>query len=394
MKLSDLNRLFFPDIQPIQSWVMRSLVRQELRYKPDEDALVDVFHDNSAYERIIQEVKERFPERVAEEQKRYNLFIEKINCDHKNASFDDFLFSFAVNGFRSDEYFLFDLPNLTLEERNNYISDRDKSIISKGLNNVVDRGDLANKHLAYRKASPLYQRDAVVLGHRGQEDIFEAFIRKHHAGVAKVSLEKEGAGISLIREEDIGEYKDYYRKHIYGKQVLMEELIDQSKDMCKFNPSTVNTVRVMAFSTRDGCTIPYSFLKMGRAGSFVDNAAAGGVFADVDTLTGEVVSSGADELGNRYLTHPDHGYLIEGNMLPDWHEALSLVNCAMSLFSTMTYVGWDLAHSVNGWVIVEGNTTGVFLPTQVARHEGIKHGIKDIISNCPSPNAAFVLERL
>ena len=120
------------------------------------------------------------------------------------------------------------------------------------------------------------------------------------------------------------------------------------------------------------------FFRCGKGDSIVDNAGHGGIFAAVDEETGVIKTEGIDEKGNVYLKHPDSGTLFPGYQLPEWKSAISLVQECMHI-TRMKYVGWDLAHTKNGWVVVEGNHTGQFVG-QMPLHKGAQKEIGKIVS--------------
>ena len=68
--------------------------------------------------------------------------------------------------------------------------------------------------------------------------------------------------------------------------------------------------------------ILWPWMKVGRAGSFVDNSGSGGMGVAIDIETGKLNSSGKDENGNVFDKHPDTGLIFKGYELPDWESAL------------------------------------------------------------------------
>ena len=57
-----------------------------------------------------------------------------------------------------------------------------------------------------------------------------------------------------------------------------------------------------------------------------------------------------------YLNHPDTGEQILGSQIPAWDDLLELVKLLAKKFKKQRIVGWDMAYSTDGWVIVEANS--------------------------------------
>jgi hypothetical protein len=53
--------------------------------------------------------------------------------------------------------------------------------------------------------------------------------------------------------------------------------------------------------------------------------------------------------------HPETGLPFEGFKLPLWHEAIEMLSRAALKFLPMRTIGWDVALTPDGPVIVEGN---------------------------------------
>ena len=67
--------------------------------------------------------------------------------------------------------------------------------------------------------------------------------------------------------------------------------------------------------------------------------------------------------------HPVSGYAFAGFRLPDWVAAMDLVEHAYdTALATYRLVGWDVAFTLEGPVLVEGNAKpGVMMPQRAAR---------------------------
>ncbi len=141
-----------------------------------------------------------------------------------------------------------------------------------------------------------------------------------------------------------------------GAEWVVEEAIKQDDEMAKWNSSSVNTVRVPALLTKKGFFIMTPYFRTGRVGCVVDNAGAGGIFANVDTESGKICTNGIDERGLTYKSHPDSGLAFVGWQVPRWDELLKLVEeIHRTTMSDHIYIGWDFALTTQGWCLIEGN---------------------------------------
>ena len=90
----------------------------------------------------------------------------------------------------------------------------------------------------------------------------------------------------------------------------------------------------------------------------VDNFHAGGIAAviDLDTgVLGPASNLGADARLGWLDAHPDSGALIRGRRLPDWDRFGQFVENAHRVFSDRALIGWDVALTASGPVVVEAN---------------------------------------
>ena len=131
------------------------------------------------------------------------------------------------------------------------------------------------------------------------------------------------------------------------------------------HPDSVNTIRIptiLTGSTRDTYEVHFfaPFVKCGQNGSFVDNGGSGGIVSRV-SADGTIITDGVDEMCNIYKEHPNTKIVFNGYKIPEYDKALELVREAAMRTKDVRYVGWDVAYSDKGWVIVEGNSCGQLL---------------------------------
>jgi hypothetical protein len=108
---------------------------------------------------------------------------------------------------------------------------------------------------------------------------------------------------------------------------------------------------------------------MPTAGAAADNFAAGGIACPVDLATGCLGAAVRKKLRLAHFDihqHPDTGAQIAGRTLPCWREAVDLALVAHTQFSEFPSIGWDIAITTNGPVLVEGNYNWDVVLTQQA----------------------------
>ena len=144
------------------------------------------------------------------------------------------------------------------------------------------------------------------------------------------------------------------------KPLLIESLVKQTAQMAALNASSVNTVRFMTALYPDGeARLVATFIKIGRAGSCVDNAGNGGnVDACIDMETGELqYAIRYDGVHNHpeIQVHPDTQCPINGMVIENWEAIKEQVLQYQRAFPYIKAAGWDIAITDEGPVVIEVN---------------------------------------
>lgn len=140
---------------------------------------------------------------------------------------------------------------------------------------------------------------------------------------------------------------------------MLEECINQCKELSSLNPSSVNTIRV--YTILDNNCIPHilsASVRVGGVGSTTDNFHSGGVGYPIDIEHGVVSGAGADMMGQRYIFHPGTSVKIIGFEIPRWEALVEFVFRACAVLPTARLIAWDIAVTENGFEMVEGNYDG------------------------------------
>ena len=113
-------------------------------------------------------------------------------------------------------------------------------------------------------------------------------------------------------------------------------------------------------------------LRIGN-GDVIDNFASGGMFTMLDE-SGVALYPGVDKQSNVYREHPVTGTPIVGFQVPMYDRVLELTHRLARRTPEAPYVGWDLAITPNGPVVIEGNhNSSVFQPKPSA--SGVRTGL-------------------
>lgn len=126
-------------------------------------------------------------------------------------------------------------------------------------------------------------------------------------------------------------------------------------------PASLNTLRVLIIRPRPGAR-PLAATATHRFGTSnsgaVDGFSAGGLISRV-ALDHGTLSPGLSLPTERkrimHTLHPDTGTRIADREVPHFGDAIALAVSAMACFPSAAYVGWDIAISRGGPIIMEGN---------------------------------------
>ena len=191
--------------------------------------------------------------------------------------------------------------------------------------------------------------------------------------IAKPCDNMRGHGIFKIdrKTDQTKELFDFCCKN----RMLVEQCICECDELKVFHPQSLNTIRVVTVSNKDKAEVFGSFFRMGVGDSIIDNAHAGGIFAQIDIDEGVISSDGINTNGNRFVYHPDSKIKIKGFKIPKW-ELICETCCEAAKLTENTITGWDVVINNQGDVeFVEGNNRSDFDVMQSPLQVGVKKKI-------------------
>lgn len=180
-----------------------------------------------------------------------------------------------------------------------------------------------------------------------------AAMERGEAVVVKPTFGRKGQSVEFIRapaELEAARAQD----------VIATSFVRQAPYAERIFAGSVNTIRVLSVIPRDGTPLVAAAMhRFGAAATGgVDNFSAGGVVARVDLESGRLDRAARIGQGNRLLwseAHPETGAPIAGVEVPHWPAVRSLVLRLCELLPFLIYVGWDVAVTAEGPVVIEGN---------------------------------------
>lgn len=303
-------------------------------------------------------------------------FAPKCGMEITEGLKEDVWKAVILNLIDPDEYFLFHFYDLTAEERHQFVGNREKEQICGLINSNGAWEIFTDKWRTYQKFEPYYKREAIKYSSSDDAEEFKEFYNRHTKVIIKGEKASRGRGISFADHSEAASADEVLKKmnqelDLWGGYIV-EEYIRQADELAQFHPESVNTVRIATFRDDNEVKILFAFLRCGRNGTIVDNGGSGGLFTSIDIDTGVCNTDTADKDGNRYQKHPDSQIEINGFHVPEWQQALDLSRTLAGVVPEQRYVGWDLAYTQTGWVMIEGNSWAQFGSTQVSYQKGIR----------------------
>jgi hypothetical protein len=171
-----------------------------------------------------------------------------------------------------------------------------------------------------------------------------------------------GPGYRNVEGDELG--RDEFFARLAAKSVavplIVQPRVVNHPDLEPLNNGALSTVRVLTCLDESGHPeLVGAAMRMAIGGNHVvDNLHAGGIAAAVDLDTGALGAAsnlGADASLGWLERHPGTGAPILGTRIPMWRELKEFALRAHAAFSDRVIVGWDIAITPEGPMLVEGN---------------------------------------
>lgn len=299
--------------------------------------------------------------------------------------FFDYIHLYRTKGLSREEYYEFEFEKREDDFKNSFLGLNEQRFYLDYLNPIKYYSLSRNKYLAHRilentgvRKSELYCYyepegrvfDSNEIGSNVADILRILKAKDVKQCVIKDTENSHGEGVIVAKEI---EYLNDDCRFIYfnGKSALLSEvlgkhplifegLIKQTAQFASFNASSVNTVRFMTTLMPNGeAKVIATFIKIGRAGSCVDNAGAGGnVDVCIDTETGEIkyaIQYDGWHKISEIEKHPDSGTQLNGVVIENWEQIKAEVIRFQQAMPWCKAAGWDIAITDEGPLVIEVN---------------------------------------
>ena len=312
--------------------------------------------------RLILKAKRRF---AIEGTKNGSLSDYKKACKKHLVSYSEYMYQYRF--WKLDE-----------RQRDEFISRAQmRMLYNRIISDSVDHL-FRNKAAFLRRFSPFIHRRWLAAGKSDFEQ-FKELITSTDC-IAKPMDGSIGDGIFKINrylpeEEITGLYARCREENL-----LIEEIIHNTAEIRAFHPQSLNTIRVHMINCSSKLTVLGSFIRFGWGDSIIDNAHAGGIFAQINPANGIIESDGITCMGKVFAYHPDTGLKIKGFAIPHWNKIIDTCKEAARMYPEAVVVGWDVVENSEHMIeFVEGNSTPDIDVIQAPLRTGLKEKVYDLL---------------
>ena len=233
---------------------------------------------------------------------------------------------------------------------------------------------LMDKYIFSKVFSEFYGRKCVKM-----EDVTPDVLRELGGELGKVVIKPgckgQGKGVKIFpvtTDAEIAAAIEYVRK---VKSGIVEDYIVQHEVLNNLNPNAVSIVRLYSLSSPKGSYI-FAPVLTTAISKEISNGCQDALTAMADIRTGLVISDAVDQNKTvEHTVHPVTGVPFKGLQIPFWDDTIAMMKKAVPQASKISNIGWDIAITPTGPIIIEANTIPGFNTAQYSGYSWITDGL-------------------
>jgi hypothetical protein len=173
-----------------------------------------------------------------------------------------------------------------------------------------------------------------------------------------------GRGILIFHRTNGGPYitrqNDKFDEHLLltkskNTDYIIQAGVIQNPELSKIFPGSVNTCRIVTENLDGVSRAVCAILRVGSGQSDIDNASTGGMFIKIDMESGRVGDYAITMKYEKLLEHPDTNFKFHHFIIPQWTEIRKLAETSAEKLPLFVHLGWDIALSLRGPLVIETN---------------------------------------
>lgn len=143
-----------------------------------------------------------------------------------------------------------------------------------------------------------------------------------------------------------------------GKDFTIQERLVCHESIRKIYDGSVNTFRIMTYRWKNQIIVAPIIMRIGRGGSYLDNAHAGGMFIALSD-DGTLHKTAFTEFKEEFVEHPDSKLKFEGYRIPLLPNVVDAVKKMHYSLPAIGVINWDMTLDESGQpVLIEANVNG------------------------------------
>ena len=263
----------------------------------------------------------------------------------------DMFKNFIMYGIGYTDYLKGDYINLTKEQKKTYVTTKSFYKLLSYLNDSKYNATMSDKIIFNKIFNKYLGREWLDLRVSSIDD-FKKFIKGKKTIFVKPPKDFGGHGIEKIILKDEKSIEALYNRLKEKELNLIEEEIVQADELNKLNPYAVNSFRIVTLVKDGKVHLLANALRIN-----IDDAIAIGCNDAYMRLNedGKICSRVIDDVANVYEEHPMKKIKFNTLTIPYVKEAFEMAKKAALEVPEVRYVGWDIAITEKGPVIMEGN---------------------------------------
>lgn len=318
--------------------------------------------------------------------KRMKMYVDEINKNfgkNKILTALDMCNCLVRYGTGYLDYTVFGFANIHGKARKTFMTNSMNREISLMTNNREFAHILKDKVEFHEKLGEFTGREYINLNKASSEE-FKAFCQGKEKIFIKNPVSFGGQGVRCCHLDEVEDFDALYTELVQDGFILAEEEIKQHHILNELCPSCINSMRVVTLRGADNnFYVLYSLLRVGSGAKDVDNITSGGMYILLDDNGKSISRAFCDKTALYYDTHPLTGVSFTDFQVPLYEESIELCKRAAAAVSEIGYVGWDVAITEKGPVLIEGNVLPGYDMAQNTNLSGKKEGILPKVKKIP-----------